>query len=382
MSERLITKDKDLARFLDELGTPPWIAVDTEFLTEKTYVPKLCLIQVGHGDTCAAIDPLSDIDLDPLLDLLDDPDIVKVFHAGEQDLGIFQNDFDFVPAPVYDTQVAAMVCGYGRQVGYARIVEQVTGIRIDKGSQMVDWSRRPIRERDLKYAIEDVRRLGPVYEAVKKDVAKRGRTAWIEEEMEDLEDPKRYKVDLDTLWEGLKLKSPTRRRLAILRELVTFREREARRRNSPRQWILKDNAIRELAAHPPKSTKELARIRNIGGAAKGKLGEEVMRCIREANALPESECPEVPPRSRRVDVPDNAVALLRALLTRVADKEEVAAAFIATRGELERYATGRPTRLDHGWRQELFGKLATDLLEGRLGLTVRDGEVEFLALGD
>lgn len=371
----LILNTSDLVKFIRDIGTPPYVVVDTEFISEKTYYPQLCLVQIAYGSHAAVIDPLSDLDFEPLTKFLKDLQIVKVFHAAEQDLAILWNNFSLSPAPVFDTQIAAMVCGFGDQVSYGRLVKAFTETELDKSSQIIDWSKRPLLDRHIEYALSDVSNLCPVYECLREDIDKRNRTSWIEEEMRELLDPKRYRFNPEVQSRRLKMKSLTPRRLATLRELVCWREERAKSQNIPRGWVLKDLALRDIVSNPPQNIEELGRVRGIGGNARGQVGREILHSIRASENLPLSDCPPIDSATTEEEVNENAVVLLRALLKHVCEINEVAPKLVATKSELEQIALGDTTRVARGWRWKLFGDLADKLLGGRIALSLANGEI-------
>ncbi|MBT3227730.1 MAG: ribonuclease D [Candidatus Marinimicrobia bacterium] len=371
----LINNTRELVNFIHDLGTPPYVALDTEFLSEKTYYPQLCLIQIAHGQHAAVIDTLGGIDLEPLIQFLRNPSIVKVFHAAEQDLVILWNDFKLALTPVFDTQVAGMVCGFGDQVSYAQLVKTFVKTRIDKSSQIVDWSKRPLRDRHLEYALADVTHLCPVYERLQSQINNQGRVSWVAEEMQELSDIKRFDFKPEVQARKLKLRNMTPRRMAVLYALVTWREEKAKIQNIPRGWVVKDLAIRDMVSNPPENLEDLNRVRGIGGTAQGKSGRDILRCIQLARELPLSECPPVPDTSRDAEINGNAIVLLRALLTHVCEKNNVAPKLIASKSDLEQMTLGNETRLSKGWRWDLFGELAAQLLKGKISLTLAQGKI-------
>ncbi|MBT3254429.1 MAG: ribonuclease D [Candidatus Marinimicrobia bacterium] len=371
----LIKNTQELVNFIHAIGTPPYVALDTEFLSEKTYFPQLCLIQIAHGNHAAVIDTLADIDLEPLIQFLMNPKMIKVFHAAEQDLVILWNDFKLSLMPVFDTQIAAMVCGFGDQVSYAQLVKTFTKTRIDKSSQIVDWSKRPLRDRHLEYALADVTHLCKVYERLHKDIDKRGRAPWVAEEMQELSETKRFDFKPEAQARKLKLRNMTPRRMALLHGLVTWREERAKTQNIPRGWVIKDLALRDLVSNPPDNLKDLERARGIGGNAQGRAGQEILSTIKKARELPLSECPVVPDNSADEDINGNAIVLLRALLTHVCDKNNVAPKLVASKSDLEQMTLGVKTRMSGGWRRDLFGGLAERLLMGEISLTLSHGKI-------
>jgi ribonuclease D len=378
----LITTSSALAEFCDALRGAPYIAVDTEFMREKSYHSRLCLVQVAYGEHAAAIDPLArGLDLSPLADLLLDPATVKVLHAATQDLQIFLEKTGQVPAPVFDTQVAASVCGLGEQPGYAKLVSEILGVHIDKASQATDWSLRPLSERQLSYALGDVTHLCGVYEALVARLESTGRGAWVKEEMEALLDPARYRVEPREAWRRMKLRREKSVTLAVLRELAAWREQKAMDRDLPRSWVARDDALVEIARHLPQTEAELARIRNIKPqVAKGRDGAAMLEAVERALASPEDSWPERPPKPKRLQGHEPLVALLQALLTQRCITHDVAPSVVARRAELDRIATETDPDVPalRGWRRVVFGADALDLCAGRLALTGQDGRVEDL----
>lgn len=372
-----IRTTSDLSKFIADLGEPPYVALDTEFLSEKTYFPQLCLIQIGYGDHAAVIDTLSGIDLAPLLKFLENPGIVKVLHAAEQDLVIFWNEFKLALHPVFDTQIAAMVCGFGDQVSYAQLVKTLVRVRIDKSAQIVDWSKRPLRDKHIEYALADVTHLCPIYEKLQAKVNHRGRSSWVEEEMRELSDPNRFDFRPETQARKLKLRNMTPRRMALLHGLVKWREERARAQNIPRGWVVKDLAMRDLVSNPPENLKELQRVRGIGGNAQGRAGKQILDTLEQAKALPLSQCPPVEEKVFE-EINGNAIVLLRALMSHVCEKHGVAPKLLASKADLEGLSLGKETRISKGWRYELFGELAQKLLKGQVSLTLSNGDISIL----
>jgi len=375
----LITTSSALAEFCDALRGAPYIAVDTEFMREKTYFAKLCLVQVAHGDLAAAIDPLVDgMDLSPLRDLLCDPKIVKVFHAATQDLEIFLQKLGQVPSPVFDTQIAASVCGLGENPGYAKLVSALVGVQIDKASQITDWSLRPLSSRQLEYAIGDVTHLCVVYEKIIKKLADTNRSAWVAEDMAALLEPSRYQVDPREAWRRVKVRRPSRKTLAALRELAAWREEEAVGRDIPRNWVVRDDVLIEVSQNFPKNIDALVRVRAIKPhVARGRDGEAILDALKRGLATPEETWPEPPPKRKSLSGHESLVALLDALLKRRCEAHGVAPPMVAKRADLDRIATEEaPDVLAlQGWRREVFGADALELCAGRLGLTGSKGAV-------
>jgi len=382
----LITTSSALREFCEALRGAPYIAVDTEFLREKTYHSKLCLVQVAYGEHAAAIDPLAKgIDLSPLGELLCDESTVKVLHAATQDLQIFLNKIGQVPAPVFDTQIAASVCGLGEQPGYAKLVSSLLKIQIDKASQVTDWSLRPLTDRQLEYALSDVTHLCRVYEKLVARLASTQRSSWVAEDMEALLDPARYRVIPRESWRRIKIRRPKRQTLAVLRELATWREEQAMERDIPRTWVVRDDALIEIAQNVPRDTDALTRVRAINArVANGRDGEAMLAAVEAALQSPEDEWPEVEKPPRRLSGHESLVLLLQALLHRRCEIHGVAMPVVAKRSEIDRIATEQDPDVPalRGWRREVFGADAVALCEGRLALTGREGEVVDVRDGD
>jgi ribonuclease D len=373
---KLITTTDELAAFCKPLADTEFIAVDTEFMRERTYWPKLCLAQVAGPEDAAAIDTLAEgIDLAPLDELMLNPKVLKVFHAARQDLEIFYLRLQKVPGPLFDTQVAAMVCGHGEAASYESLATRLAKAKIDKSSRFTDWSRRPLSERQITYALSDVTHLRVVYEKLKKQLDKTGRFSWIAEEMAVLSDPGIYRADPEQAWRRLKPRGASPRMMAVLKEIAAWRERTAQRIDIPRQRLVRDEQLLEIASHAPKSIEELAATRGLGrGFAEGWQGRELMEAIERARALPDSELPVRDKAPEQLRAPGAIVDLLRTLLRLKAEQAGVAGRLVASADELDRLAAGkRDIAALKGWRNEVFGSDAVDLIEGRLALAL-DGD--------
>ena len=372
----LITTTDDLAAFCKPLANAEFIAVDTEFMRERTYWPRLCLAQVAGPEQAAAIDALAEgIDLAPLDELMANPKVLKVFHAARQDLEIFYLRMNKVPTPLFDTQVAAMVCGHGEAASYESLATKLAKAKIDKSSRFTDWSRRPLSERQITYALSDVTHLRVVYEKLRHQLEKSDRLSWIAEEMAVLNDPATYRADPELAWRRLKPRGASPRLLGVLKEVAAWRERTAQRIDIPRQRLLRDEQLLEIASHSPKTIEELALTRGLGrGFAEGWQGREIMEAIERARTVPESELPTRDRHPEQLRSPGAVVDLLRTLLRLKAEEAGVAARLVANADELDRLAAGkRDAPVLRGWRREVFGKDAVDLIEGRLALAL-DGE--------
>jgi ribonuclease D len=378
---KLITTTDELAAFCKPLSGADYVAVDTEFMRERTYWPRLCLAQVAGPDEAAAIDALADgIDLGPLDDLMANPGVLKVFHAARQDLEIFYLRMNKVPGPLFDTQVAAMVCGHGEAASYESLATKLAKARIDKSSRFTDWSRRPLSERQITYAISDVTHLRVVYEHLRRQLEKSGRLSWITEEMAVLNDPATYRADPEQAWRRLKPRGASPRLLSILKEVAAWRERTAQRIDIPRQRLLRDEQLLEIASHAPKTVEELALTRGLGrGFAEGWQGREILEAIDRARAVPDSQLPSRDKPAEQLRAPGAVVDLLRTLLRLKAEQAGVAARLVASADEIDRLAAGkRDVHVLHGWRSEIFGKDAVALLEGRLALSLKGEQAHLI----
>ena len=380
----LITETDALAAFCGRLAGADFIAVDTEFMREKTYWPILCLVQIAGPDEAAAIDPLAPgIDLAPMLRMLADPTILKVFHAARQDVEIFCHMTGDVPRPLFDTQIAAMVCGFGESASYETLANKLAGAAIDKSSRFTDWSHRPLSERQLAYALADVVPLRKVYERLSARLARTGRALWVAEEMAALSDPGTYRADPAEAWRRLKPRTNNRRALALVRDLAAWRELAAQKRDIPRNRLVRDEALLEIASHPPKSIDDLTRIRAFGrGMAESRLGAEILEVAARARELPEAELPQLPLQRNFAPGLAPLIELLRVLLKLCADEAGVAPRLIADNDDLAAIAEDdeAPVRAVQGWRAELFGRDALDLKHGRLALSAAGSKIKRLRL--
>lgn len=381
----LITTSADLAALCERLSGEAFVTVDTEFMRERTYWPELCVVQLGGAGEVAVVDALAEgIDLAPLGALLANPAVVKVFHAARQDVEIFLLKFGAVPTPLFDTQVAAMVAGFGDQVSYDGLARALAGAQIDKAHRFSDWSARPLSASQIAYAAADVTHLRRIYVALKERLEREGRLDWVAEEMAVLAEPSTYRTEPENAWERLKPRTTNRRFLGMLRALAAWREREAQRINIPRQRLVKDETLLELAATTPDSPAELARARGISeGFAKGRSGGGLLAAIKEARALPESALPE-PPKDRHGPSPSPAlVALLKVLLAAKSEEHHVAPKLLASSEDLDRLAAEAQPDLPalHGWRREVFGEAALALKSGRLALGVDGRRIKLIGAG-
>jgi len=380
----LIADSAALAAFCGRLAEAPFVTIDTEFLRDKTYWPILCLVQLAGPNEAAAIDALAEgLDLTPLFELLQNPDVVKVFHAARQDVEIFVRLTGKVPSPIVDTQVVAMVCGFGDSASYETLASKLAGARIDKSSRFTDWSHRPLTEKQLAYALSDVTHLRTVYEKLHQRVEKSGRGHWVADEIAVLTDPKTYRVDPENAWIRLKARSDKPRFLAVLKEVAAWREREAQSRDLPRNRVVKDETILEIAAHPPRDAETLGRCRGLSrGFAEGKMGDGILAAVARGLEMPENEIPRL---AAKADIPQGLgpiIELLRVLLKLRCDENEVAQKLIANAGDLESIAADDNANVPalDGWRREIFGADALKLKHGKLALTAAGKRVKLIEL--
>jgi ribonuclease D len=368
-----------LAEFCAGLEREPYVAIDTEFLRDTTYWPILCLVQVAapSGER-AIIDPLPDLDLRPLFEFLESSPPVKVFHAARQDIEIFHHIGGVIPTPLYDTQIAAMACGYGDSVGYETLVKSITKANIDKSARFTDWRRRPLSEKQLHYAISDVTHLCHVYEALHAQLAQNGRNAWIEEDMTKLATPTTYDLSPENAWLRLKLRDTRPRAIAVAMELGAWREREAQTRDVPRGRILKDEVIAEVLHERPKTRDDLDRMRAIPrGWGNSELGAGLLAAVARGMARSTEGLPKIEDR-RREPIAPARIDLLKTLLRARSEQHEVAQKLIATTADLEAFAVGARNDLSEGWRYEVFGRDAERLLKGDVALALKGDDVEII----
>ena len=371
----LISDSAELAAFCARQAGAPFITVDTEFMRDTTFWPKLCLIQVAGPEEVVAIDVLAPgMDLAPLYERFTDPGQLKVFHSARQDLEIFFYAMGRLPAPIFDSQIAAMVCGFGDSVAYDKLARQLAGAKLDKASRFADWSRRPLTERQLSYALADVDHLRPIYVALEKMLGKNGRAAWLADEMAILTDPDTYQLDPERAWERLKTRSTEPRYLAVVRALAAWRETEAQRRDVPRGRVLRDEQLFDIAAHTPRTAENLARTRGLGADfARGKMGRGIIEAVEAGLAVPKEERPMVPPR---VDLPRGLgpmIDLLKVLLKMKCEEHNVAQRLIASSADLELIAADDNAQVPalKGWRREVFGAAALALKKGEVALGMK-----------
>ena len=375
----VITKTKDLATACQRLAENEYVTVDTEFLRETTFWPKLCVIQMAGPDMAFIVDALSEgLDLAPFFDLMRDDNVTKVFHAARQDIEIIYHLGGLIPAPLFDTQVAAMVCGFGDSISYDQLIYKVTGARIDKSSRFTDWARRPLTNKQLDYALADVTHLRDAYRFLNANLAEQNRSHWVRDEMEVLTSVGTYRADPEQAWKRLKLRVRKPVELAVMMEVAAWREREAQERNVPRNRVIKDDAIYELAAQQPLNPEGIGRLRTIPrGFERSRSADDILKAIRRALDLPKDKLPKLPKGRQAPDGSAAAVDLLKVLLKMVSEAHGVAAKVIATVDDLEKIAADDAADVAamKGWRRELFGELALKLKRGEVALAFQDRQI-------
>lgn len=379
-----ITDNDRLKAVCAELAATDFLTIDTEFNRKDTYYSQLCVIQVADDDAAYAIDALAPgIDLAPLYALLANQKLLKVFHAARQDLEIFYHAMGKLPTPVFDTQIAAMVCGFGEQVGYETLVKRLTNGKLDKAIRFTDWSRRPLSEKQVRYALGDVIYLREVYRKLSAQLDRTKRTAWLEEELAVISDPLTYDADIYEHWRRMKTRSSNRRFLAVVRELAAWREMQARERDIPRNRVLRDEVLLEIAAHPPTDLEELRRIRALPKRYKSdEQAEGLLEPLEKAAGLPDKMLPEAPPRRREHEQAGPDLDLLKVLLKYRCREAEVAPKLICNSEDLERFALGKRKDIPFlkGWRRDVFGEDALSLVEGRYALATEHGHLHLIPL--
>ena len=368
MPPMLITDSAELASLCRKFSRRNFVGVDTEFLRRSTYRPRLCLVQLSSGNTAAAVDVLAPgIDLAPLFDLILNPRVTKVFHSASQDLEIFHLVLGEVPQPVFDTQIAAMMCGFGEQPSYAKLVEEFAGIELTKSAQQSDWSRRPLTASQIEYAVQDVVHLGRIYNLLSKRLRKLGREEWAASEMALLTNKDAYRHDPDDAWLRISIRRPSRKALAVLKEVAAWREVTADRRDLPRTWILKDSVLAEIAHKAPRTRSELEQVNGLPQRMVNRSsGRQLLRAVSRAVDSDPDDWPRLPERTARPKPRAADVARLQALLRKCCEEHHVAPGFVANRDELARIAAGEQSgiRALGGWRKTVFGEAALALMDG------------------
>ncbi len=384
---RIITTTAELAEFCTAARQQPYVTVDTEFLRERTYYSKLCLVQMampGKDDSTAVlVDPLVEgLSLEPMYELFRDGNVVKVFHAARQDLEIFYVDAGVIPHPLFDTQVAAMVCGFGEQVGYEKLVRSIARQGLDKTSRFTDWSRRPLTEAQQKYALADVTHLRTIYEFLAAKLEKTGRSHWVEEEMAILEDPETYIMRPEEAWQRVRTRTTTPKFLAIVRELAKFREQYAQTKDIPRNRVYKDDAMLELASTKPTTAADLSRSRLLlREARRGEIADGILAAVQAGLNCPPDKLPKLDRSRDKLQVNPALADLLRVLLKAKTEASDVAPRLVAPSADLDALAAGlRDVQALRGWRHEVFGRDALRLCDGEVALTVRGNDVKIVEL--
>jgi ribonuclease D len=383
-SPQPITATSELADVCQRMAKHPFLTIDTEFLRETTYYPLLCVVQIASADEAVVVDALAPtIDLVPFYRLMADEKVMKVFHAARQDVEIVWHAAKLIPHPIFDTQVAAMVLGYGDSISYEQLVQRITGDTLDKSHRFTDWTRRPLSEAQLRYAISDVTHLRDVYLKLVEDLRQRGRAEWVEDEMRILTSPETYRLEPENAWQRLKTRVRKPRELAVLIEVAAWREREAQVRDVPRSRVLKDDVIADLAVQAPTSAEKLKHLRSLPkGFERSRWGEAIIEAVNRGLARD----PKSLPRPARLQPPANGgaiVELLKVLLRMVSESHHVAAKVVATVDDLERIAADDYADVPAltGWRRELFGEKALALKQGKLALAIEKGRVTVVERG-
>ncbi|MTJ05631.1 MAG: ribonuclease D [Sediminimonas qiaohouensis] len=382
---KTLNTTQQLADFCTAASACDYVTVDTEFMRERTYYSKLCLVQLampGDDDENAVlVDPLAEgMSLEPLYDLFRDTSVVKVFHAARQDIEIFQVEAGVIPKPLFDTQVAAMVCGFGEQAGYETLVRKIAKANLDKSSRFTDWSRRPLSEAQKTYALADVTHLRVIYEFLADQLSRAGREKWVAEELEVLTDPETYVTHPEDAWKRVKTRTNSGRFLAVVRELARFRESYAQKRNVPRSRVYKDDALVELASTKPTSMADLARSRLLlRDARKGEIAEGILSAVKTGLDCPPEDMPKPDTGRDKLQVNPALSDLLRVLLKAKSERSGVAAKLIAPAADLDAIAAGlRDVPALHGWRKEVFGQDALRLCDGKIALTAKGASVRVI----
>jgi ribonuclease D len=383
----IINDSQALADFCGRISHNRFITVDTEFMRENTFWPQLCVVQLGGEDEAQAIDALAEgLDLSPLMALMGDEKILKVFHAARQDLEIFFHLNGRLPTPLFDTQVAAMVCGFGDSAGYETLARKLAGASVDKSSRFTDWARRPLTDKQIDYALSDVTHLRIVYEKLDEMLGQNGRREWLDEEIAILTSHETYDQPAENAWKRLKSRSPAPRFLAVLREVAAWRDREAKGRDLPRNRVLRDEALLEIAHHAPASVDQLARTRGLGKKmAEGRAGEALLAAVAAGQAVPEDDCPTLPEKRQLPRGIGPITDLLKVVLKMKCEQNNVAQKLIATTDQLEiiaAFGADADVPALKGWRRQIFGDDALQLMRGDLALVANGRELELVEFAD
>jgi ribonuclease D len=381
---QIITTTEDLSRLVTRLQNCSHITIDTEFLRESTFWPILCLIQVASEEESAIIDPMAKgMDLAPLFGLMQNEAVLKVFHAGRQDLEIFFHLNGAVPTPIFDTQVAAMVCGFGESVGYDTLVSKITGNSIDKSSRFTDWSRRPLSNKQLTYAEADVTHLREVYKYLSKKLSESKRSEWVRSEMEILRSPETYFTPPENAWKRIKSRNSHPRFLGILQAIAGWREQQAHKQNIPRNRVIKDESLLEIASNPPTSAEKLSHVRGIGQRfSNGNIGAGLLEAIQSGVELPIDQCPKIVKKENKPKGAGPLMDLLRVILKQCCEDNEVAQKLVCNTADLEKIAIEDNADVSalKGWRREIFGDLALQLKNGEIAIASESGKIKIIHL--
>ena len=379
----VVTSNAELVDAVARFAEAPYVAIDTEFMRDTTYWPKLCLLQAAIPGFAVAVDPLAEgLDLKPLYTLFAKPDVIKVFHAARQDVEIFFHQAGVIPNPLFDTQVAAMVCGFGDSAAYETLVRELAHAQIDKSSRFTDWSRRPLSDKQLDYAISDVTHLCRVYEALKKQLDKNGRSHWLDEELDVLRSPDTYDLKPEESWRRLKMRGGNRRFTAVLMEIAAWRERLAQERNVPRSRVIKDEALFEIAAQAPQTQEDLDSLRGIPrGFASSRAAQSLVDAVKAGLALPASAVPDID-RGPPPAIPPVLGDMMRVLLKIQCEAHGVAQKLIASSSDLDQIAADDKADVPAlaGWRRDIFGAAALELKHGRIALSIRERKAIVVAV--
>jgi len=381
---KIIKDTKSLAEACNQISKHPFCTVDTEFLRESTFWPELCLIQIACVDDAWIVDVLEPgIDLAPFFDLMANENVVKVFHAARQDIEIVYKEAGLIPHPVFDTQVAAMVCGYGDSISYDQLVYKITGTSLDKSSRFTNWSKRPLTEKQLTYALADVTHLRDVYISINASLEEQDRKHWVAEEMEILTSVETYDIAPKDAWKRLKMRARKPRELATMKKVAEWRETVAREQNIPRGRVIKDDAIYDIAARGPTTIQKLGELRSLSrGFDKNRFGDGIINAVKAAKSIPDEELPKIPRPKQTPEGCGAATEMLKVLLKLTVEKHGVAAKVIATVDDLEKIAADDTADVAalKGWRKELFGNRALDLKNGRIALGYNNREIQLIEM--
>ena len=379
----VITNSAELGTICLSLKNAKYLTVDTEFIRDKFYYPQLCLIQIASEDEVFAVDPINnDINLEPVFELFNNKKIIKVFHSARQDIEIILKLSGKIPEPLFDTQVAAMVCGFGESASYATLVEKLVHERIDKSSRFTDWSRRPLSEKQIKYALSDVTHLRIIYKKLLEMLENSNRTSWLTEEMANLTNPDNYYNDPDEIWKRLRPKSNSRQFLGLLKELAKWREIKAQNSNKPRGHILKDAALLDIAASAPKTANDLSRIRGIG-KLNNQITGEIIEIIKNISSIPEAQLPKIQKAKDPLAKENKPLfELMKVLLKAKCEENNVAEKLVASSDDLKLLASNseKETPLLKGWRYKIFGQYAIALQNGEIALSADKGKIKIIKL--